>query len=189
MPRWVNLPNFLTLSRLLLAPWVVLAILSGRPTQAFVLFAVAAWTDVLDGAAARRFASATQAGAYLDPIADKCLLSGTFLALAAVHKAPWWAVAIILGRDLYILLAAALLVQFTPIRKFPPSRWGKLSTFAQIATVAVWMGRDLFQLQVLDSLSSVMLLACIALAFWSGFHYTWRAWRELRPAGHFPIPH
>ena len=82
MPPWINLPNLFTLVRLALAPFVMQAVLGGRPVTAFVLFALAAFTDYLDGAAARRLATATQAGAYLDPIADKCLLSGTFLALA-----------------------------------------------------------------------------------------------------------
>jgi cardiolipin synthase (CMP-forming) len=174
MPRWVNLPNCLTLLRLALAPLVVEAVLSGHPMLAFVLFVVAAWTDILDGAAARRFKTGTQVGAYLDPIADKCLLSGVFVALAAVHRVPWWVVGIIFGRDLYILLASLVMMQFTPIRKFPPSVWGKLSTFAQIITVGVWMGRDLFQLRVLDAPSSAMLWLCMALAIWSGLDYTWR---------------
>jgi cardiolipin synthase len=174
MPRWINLPNCLTLVRLALAPLVVEAVLSGRSWPAFVLFAVAAWTDILDGAAARRFKSFTQVGAYLDPIADKCLLSGVFVALAAAHRVPWWVVGIIFGRDLYILLAALVMMRFTPIRKFPPSVWGKLSTFAQIVTVAVWMGRDLFQLRVLDALSFAMLWLCAVLAVWSGLNYTWR---------------
>jgi cardiolipin synthase (CMP-forming) len=177
MWKWVNLANGLTLLRLVLAPFVVEAILSGRPWLAFVLFAVAAWTDILDGAAARRWHGSTRVGAYLDPVADKCLLSGVFLALAAVRRVPWWVVGVIFGRDLYILLAAVVLLQFTPLRSFPPSVWGKLSTFAQIVTVAVWMGRDLFQIEMLDVLSAAMLWVCVALAIWSGLHYTWRALR------------
>jgi len=177
MPSWVNLPNSLTLLRLAMAPFVIQAILAGRPMPALVLFAAAAWTDILDGAAARRLGVSTKVGAYLDPIADKCLLSGVFLALAWTHRVPWWAVGIIFGRDLYILLAALVMMQFTPVRNFPPSVWGKLSTFAQILTVALWMGRDLFQLEVLAALSSAMLWVCVALAIWSGLHYTWRGVR------------
>ena len=184
MPRWVNLPNCLTLLRLALAPVVIEEIVSGRSVAALAVFAVAAWTDILDGAAARRFHSNTKAGAYLDPIADKCLLSGVFLALAATHRVPWWVVAIIFGRDLYILLAALVLMQFTPIRSFPPSRWGKLSTFVQIATVALWMARDLLQLRVLDAVSVAMLWLCVALAVWSGAHYTWRGVRLMQTGGY-----
>jgi len=177
MPNWVNLPNCLTLLRLVMAPFIVEAILSGRAGLALTLFVAAAWTDILDGMAARHFHAGTKVGAYLDPIADKCLLSGVFLALAAARRIPWWVVYIIFGRDLYILLAALVMMQFTPIRNFPPSVWGKLSTFAQIVTVGVWMGRDLFQLAVLDAFSSAMLWLCAALAAVSGLHYTWRGVR------------
>jgi cardiolipin synthase (CMP-forming) len=174
MPSWVNLPNGLTLLRLLLAPFVVAAILVHQPSTAFLLFFVAGWTDVLDGWAARRLGISTQLGAYLDPIADKCLLSGVFLALGAVHQVPWWVVGIVFGRDIYIVVAAAILMRITPVRKFPPSVWGKLSTFAQIATVGIGMIGGLLQLRVLDVVSSVMLWLCAALALWSGLHYTWR---------------
>jgi cardiolipin synthase (CMP-forming) len=177
MPKWVNLPNSLTLLRLVLAPLVVAAILTHHPRTAFALFFVASWTDVLDGMAARRSGSSTQVGAYLDPIADKCLMSGCFLALAVVHQVPWWVVGIVLGRDVYILLAAAILMRFTGIRRFPPSVWGKLSTFAQIATVGIGMGGVVLQLPVLDAFSAAMLWVCAALALWSGLHYTWRGLR------------
>ena len=66
---------------------------------------MAALTDVIDGALARSYGLASQVGAYLDPIADKCLLSGIFLALGATGTVPWWFVAVVFGRDIYILLA------------------------------------------------------------------------------------
>ena len=99
MPRWFNLANFFTLIRLILIPYVIGAILSGHHSRALELFFVAAVTDVIDGTLARSYGMSTQAGAYLDPIADKCLLSGIFLALGAIGSVPWWFVAIVLGRD------------------------------------------------------------------------------------------
>src|SRR5689334_10199017 len=102
MPGWLNLPNLFTLARLLLTPFVIFAILDGRHTSALLLFALAGFTDFLDGFAARRLKLATQSGAYLDPIADKCLLSGVFLALAAARIVPSWVVILIFGRDLLI---------------------------------------------------------------------------------------
>ena len=90
MPSWVNPPNLLTLLRVILIPFIVSAILAGKHEFALVVFAVAAATDVLDGAAARQFGLTTQAGAYFDPIADKCLLSSVFLALAVARIVPWW---------------------------------------------------------------------------------------------------
>ena len=99
MPSWLNLPNLFTLLRLLLVPWIIMAILGGHPVLALALFAGAASTDILDGAAARHLGSSTQAGAYFDPIADKCLLSGVYLALAAAHIMPWWFVILVFARD------------------------------------------------------------------------------------------
>ena len=172
MPRWV--PNLLTILRLLLVPFVILAILGAHHTRALTLFAVAAITDVLDGAAARRFDLRSQTGAYLDPIADKALLSGVFLALAATGSLPWWVVAVIFGRDFYLLAAAAILLWLTPVRNFAPSSWGKTSTFVQIVTAILWMARNVLGTSAIDALSSAMLWPCAAFTIASGLHYTWR---------------
>ena len=173
VPRWMNLPNFFTLLRLISVPFIIEAILHGRHTLALALFSAAAFTDFLDGASARRFGIATQTGAYLDPVADKCLLSGVFLALAAAHIVPWWFVVLIFGRDLYILFGVAAIMVFTPLRRFPPSVWGKVSTFFQIMTAIVWMARNVLELRVLDALSPAILWASAASTAWSGLHYTW----------------
>jgi len=108
MPRWINAANLLTILRLVLVPFVVSAILDGRHFLALALFAGAAVTDLLDGAVARRFRLATPVGAWLDPVVDKCLLSGVFLALACAGTVPWWLVFLIFGRDLYILAGLQL---------------------------------------------------------------------------------
>ncbi len=167
MTRWLNAANLLTLLRLVLVPFVILAILDGRHTLALALFAGAALTDVLDGAVARRFRLATPAGAWLDPVADKCLLSGVFLALAGAGTVPWWLVGIIFGRDLYILAGAATVMLLTPVRKFPPSIWGKVSTLVQIVTAVAWMAGNVGG-------ARAMLWPCAAFTIWSGIHYTWR---------------
>jgi cardiolipin synthase (CMP-forming) len=180
MPRWLNLPNLFTLLRLVLTPFIVGDILNNRPSRALTLFLLAAFTDAIDGWLARISDSSTQLGAYLDPIADKILMSGIFLALGAAQFVPWWFVAIVFGRDLYLLLAVAAILALTKVRKFPPSRWGKLSTFVQIATAVTWMTRNLWPVQVLDSLASVMLWVCAGFTIWSGLHYTLRASRTLR---------
>jgi cardiolipin synthase len=167
MTRPVNAANLLTLLRLVLVPFVILAILEGRHSLALALFAGAALTDLLDGAVARRFRLATPAGAWLDPVADKCLLSGAFLALAAAGMMPWWLVGIVFGRDFYILAGAASVMLLTSVRKFPPSIWGKVSTFVQILTVVVSMAGYV-------GAARVMLWPCAAFTVWSGIHYTWR---------------
>jgi cardiolipin synthase len=132
MPVWVNLPNLLTLLRLLLVPVVVYEIAAGRYLLAGWLFGAAAFTDILDGAAARGMRVTSQVGAYLDPIADKCLLCGVYLALAWARLLPWWLVAIVFGRDIYLLAAVGVFMLLTPVRRFPPSVWGKVSTLVQI---------------------------------------------------------
>ncbi len=174
MPSWVNLPNLLTLLRLILIPFILQAVLAGRHEFALILFAVAASTDVLDGAAARRLGLTTESGAYFDPIADKCLLSGVFLALAVARIVPWWLAAVVLGRDLYILFGAVAVRVSTGVKQFPPSLWGKVSTFVQILTVGVWMARDAFPNPAFNSAASALIWACVAVTVWSGLHYTWR---------------
>ena len=180
MPAWVNLPNLLTLVRLLLVPVVVYYIVTGHATLAASLFGVAAFTDILDGAAARALRLTTPAGAYLDPIADKCLLSGVYLALAWAHLVPWWLVALIFGRDIYILAGVATVMLLTPLRRFPPSVWGKVSTFVQVSTAVLWMARNIFATRVLDDLSSAILWPCAAFTVWSGLDYTWKGFQALR---------
>jgi cardiolipin synthase len=174
MPRWFNPPNLLTLTRLLLVPFVIQSILDGHHFRALALFAAAAVTDVMDGALARRLDLATPAGAYLDPIADKCLLSGVFLAMALARIVPWWFVAVVFGRDIYILIAVAAIMLVTPIREFPPSVWGKVSTFVQILTAVACLAQNVLELRALSSFSSVILWPCLAFTVWSGIHYTWR---------------
>ena len=180
MPAWLNLPNLLTLSRLALTPFVIMAILEGRHVQALALFAVAGVTDFLDGIAARRLGAATPVGAYLDPIADKCLLSGVFLALAAARIVPRWVVAIVFARDLLILAGVAMVLLLTTVRRFPPSNWGKWSTFIQILTVVAWMARNAAQTPVLNSLAWLMLWPCVGLTIYSGLDYTVRGIRISR---------
>ena len=180
MPRWLNLANLFTLSRLVLTPFVVRAILDARHGRALLLFFIAALTDAIDGGLARGGSGVTQAGAYLDPIADKCLMSGVFLALGAARIVPWWFVAVVFGRDLYLLLAVVAILALTKVRKFPPSPWGKLSTFVQVATAVTWMARNVWQLQVMDAFASAMLWVCAASTIWSGLHYSLRGARALR---------
>jgi cardiolipin synthase len=177
---WLTLPNLFTLARLLLAPVVVWEILNRRPFAALCIFAAAAATDLIDGYLARHFGAATAAGAFLDPIADKLLLTGVYLALALARSVPWWLVGAIFGRDLLILAASAIALLATKLRAFPPSRWGKASTFFQIITAVCFLGRDALGWPVLSVLSAALVWPTLALTVWSGFHYGWRGVHLLR---------
>lgn len=174
MSAWLNLPNLFTFARLALTPFVITAVLDARHVTALAIFALAGLTDFLDGQAAPRLGITTQVGAYLDPIADKCLLSGVYLAMAGAGIVPWWVVAIIFGRDLLILAGVGIVLLFTNIRRFPPSIWGKASTMVQILTAVVWMTRNAFPSPGLDLLASLSLWPCVGLTIYSGLDYTRR---------------
>ncbi len=180
MRRWLTVPNLFTLARLVLAPIIVLEIVGHRAFDALALFAVAAATDAIDGYLARHFEAATPGGAFFDPIADKVLLAGVYLALAASGSVPWWLVVVIFGRDVLILAASAVALAATKLRAFPPSVWGKASTFFQILTAVTFLGRDGLGWPLLKTLAAVVIWPTLALTVWSGVDYGWRGARRLR---------
>ena len=165
-----NLPNLLTFVRLVLAPFVAADILHDHYGRAIILLFIAGFTDVIDGYLARHFAAATAAGAYFDPIADKIMLSVIYISLGFAGALPWWMVGVVFGRDVLILLMAGYGLLFTTVRKFPPSVWGKISTFFQIAAALVVMGAHAAIPAPVTLAVSLMLAATI----FSGLHYAWR---------------
>jgi cardiolipin synthase (CMP-forming) len=169
-----NVPNLLTLSRVALTPFVILAIRDARHVEALVLFFVAAFTDYLDGAVARRFKISTPAGAYLDPIADKLLLAGVYFALAWTRIVPRWLVGIIFGRDLFILAGVGIVMLRTSLRRFPPTVWGKLSTLVQISTAIAWMLRNAWPIPFFTTGATVLLYLCVFFTVCSGLDYARR---------------
>ena len=160
----------------MLAPFVAADILEGYYGRAIALAFFAGLTDVFDGLLARKMGESTPTGAYLDPIADKILLSAIYVALGVAHAIPWWMVAVVFGRDVLILGMAAYGILFTTIRKFPPSVWGKLSTFFQIsAALMVMCARAGFPAPV-----KLAVWLMVAATVWSGIHYAWRGIMLLR---------
>lgn len=135
-----HLPNLLTAARLALAPYLFFLMFRHRYSTIIPLFILIGITDVVDGFLARRYGASSRLGAYLDPIADKVLLSGTFLVLALTGAIEWWLTAVVLGRDVLILAAAGVLYFATARRNFPPSPWGKISTFVQIVFLCFQIG-------------------------------------------------
>jgi len=168
--------NFVTLLRLILAPLVAADIVHGHYGRAIILTFAAGFTDVIDGYLARRFGDTTKVGAYFDPIADKIMLSLIYVALGIAGAMPWWMVAIVFGRDILILGMSLYGLLFTSVRQFPPSVWGKLSTFFQIAAALIVMGdRDGIPVPLRLALSLM-----VAATVWSGVHYAWRGITLLR---------
>jgi len=134
------LPNLLTAARLALTPYLFWLMVRHEYRTIIPWFIVIGVTDVVDGFLARRFQASSRLGAYLDPIADKVLLSGTFLVLALTGAMETWLAVVVLGRDVLILAAAGVLYLATSRRNFPPSPWGKLSTFVQILFLCFQIG-------------------------------------------------
>src|SRR5258705_1121480 len=168
MPPWLNLANLFTFARLLAAPFAVQAILREQHGRALAIVLVAALTDTIDGALARRFGMATSAGAYFDPIVDKVFLSAVYFSLAIISTVPWWLVIEIFTRDVLILAASGVLLLMGR-RRFPPSVWGKASTFLQIALALAVMIRNASPgaAPPLD----ILVWAVAALTAFRGIHY------------------
>ena len=135
-----HLPNLLTAARLALTPYLFWLMVRHEYRTIIPWFIVIGVTDVVDGFLARRYQASSRLGAYLDPIADKVLLSGTFLVLALTGAMETWLAVVVLGRDVLILAAAGVLYLATGRRNFPPSPWGKLSTFVQILFLCFQIG-------------------------------------------------
>ena len=165
----------------MLAPIIWSAVWKRRHEAALILFGVAAASDAIDGYLARKLGSATPSGAYLDPIADKLLLSGIYLMLAAIGSLPWWLVGLILGRDLVILIGALVVLLITRARTFPPSVWGKASTLFQILTATAFLARNATHSQWLERVSALLIWPTAVLTLWSGLHYCWRGIRLVLP--------
>lgn len=175
-----NLPNLFTLARLVLAPFVASDILHNHYGRAIILLFIAGFTDVIDGFLARRLQSSTLAGAYFDPIADKIMLSVIYVSLGIAGALQWWMVGVVFGRDVLILAMAGYGLLFTSLRKFPPSVWGKISTFFQIAAALVVMGAR----AGIPAPVTLALSLMVAGTVISGLHYAWRGVVMLRQTSH-----
>jgi cardiolipin synthase len=128
-------PNQLTLLRMIFVPFIVIHLVEGRYLWALIVFVVAGFSDGLDGLLARSLHQQTLLGQYLDPIADKLLLSSMFLVLAILHRIPWKFTVVVFSRDISILAASAVLFAIAGLRNFRPSIFGKANTFSQICAV------------------------------------------------------
>jgi len=166
-------PNLLTLLRICLAPFLVAAILEGHYALSFILFIAAGLTDALDGLLARWLKQRSMLGHYLDPVADKLLLSTLFLVLLHKGLMPVTVTVLVFGRDVGILLVAALLYAAVGRREFHPSVFGKANTLAQIAAVAAVLLHQLTSAFWVVMFRRTALDATVALTIASGLHYAW----------------
>jgi cardiolipin synthase len=168
-----NAPNLLTLMRMCMAPFLVAAILGGHFLLSFILFVAAGLTDGLDGLLARVLKQRSVLGHYLDPVADKLLLSTLFLVLFYKGLMPGTVTVLVFGRDVGILLVSAILYAAVGRREFYPSIFGKANTLAQISAVAAVLLHQLTPALWVAALRTIALGATIALTVASGLHYAW----------------
>ncbi len=167
-------PNQLTFLRLCIIPFLVMAILDGHFKLAFALFALAGISDGLDGLLARMLHQRTMLGQYLDPVADKLLLSTLFLVLMHVGLIPRRVTVLVFSRDLGILVVGVLLMLTTKIRDFRPSIWGKANTVVQIIAVTCTLWVQFYSPPFLLGVKRGALAATFVFTLVSWFHYTWR---------------
>ena len=158
----LSLPNQLTMFRLLLLPFILIAMIYGWHKTALALFLVAAATDVIDGTIARRFGQKTELGAYLDPLADKLLLSSAFIAQAVIGAIPWWLTILVISRDVVILGTVAVIMLATPIRDFQPGSFGKLNTVVQATTISIVILNNAHPTELAVAVIGVLIWAAAA---------------------------
>ena len=174
----MNIPNLLTLFRILLVPIFVTLLIYGQTFYAFLAFMIAGVTDALDGFIARVFSQQTVLGAYLDPIADKLLLVTSYIVLAIIGIIPPWLAVLVISRDIFILIGVAVLFLNHKSFEIRPTLLGKVSTFFQLATVVIALSVAQPPLGLQPFLIGSIYLAA-ALTLLSGFHYTFLWVRQM----------
>ena len=165
-------PNQLTMLRLIFVPFIVNAVIDDNYGTALILFILAGISDGLDGVLARALKQRTRLGEYLDPIADKLLLSSLFFVLSIMHKIPWRVTVLVFSRDVGILVVAAVLYATTSLRDFRPSLFGKANTVTQIATLALVLLAEVYPAAWIVAFRQAGLWLTFGLTLISWLHYT-----------------
>jgi cardiolipin synthase len=172
-------PNLLTLLRLFIIPFLVIEILDANYTAAFALFLLAGASDALDGLLARWLSQRTTLGQYMDPIADKLLLSTLFVVFTHVGLMPRYVTVLVFSRDLGILLIATLLFATGTLRDFRPSLFGKLNTFMQIVALLSVLCQKVFAWHHLATMRDGLLQIIAVMAPLSAAQYAWIVIRRM----------
>jgi CDP-diacylglycerol---glycerol-3-phosphate 3-phosphatidyltransferase len=175
-PLGLGWANLISVARIVLAPVLVVLVLSEARTGAYLaaaLFVVGAVSDGVDGYLARRYETTSRLGQWLDPLADKILVTAPIVALTVVGRFPVWAALVIAVREFAVSLLRAWLG--TRDRSLPASWWGKLKTAAQMLVVPLYLLPDLGP--GVEDLRFGVLVVAVALTIWSGIDYFARALR------------
>jgi cardiolipin synthase len=171
----LNLPNFLTLVRILTIPVFLVMLSSDLYLEAFAVFVIGGLTDALDGAVARMTHQETALGTYLDPVADKLLVMSSFAVLGLTGAIPAWLAVLVIVRDVILLLGyVTIFFYFSERPEVQPSLVGKLNTLCQLVTIGTVLvllyNPDFLPRYVLTAL----ILATTATTVVSGFQYIYR---------------
>ncbi len=180
LSQLLTFPNQLTLLRMMFLPFIVNYLVDGKYKWALILFVIAGFSDGLDGLLARTLDQKTLLGQYLDPIADKLLLSTTFMVLSILHRIPWKFTVLVFSRDISILAASAVLYAIAGLRDFRPSIFGKANTFAQVAAVFFVMLLQIYPVRWVAIARLTFLRAVFAFTIISAIHYVILVGRRLR---------
>lgn len=178
-------PNLLTLLRLFIIPFLVINLLNHHNSTALALFVLAGLSDALDGQIARRWGQSTRLGQYLDPIADKLLLSTLFLTVTHMKLVPQYVTVLVFARDLGILLISTLLYATNTMRDFRPSILGKLNTLLQLAAVLLVLVEAVRPTEPWWTVRGSLLIAVAWLAPLSAAQYALIVTRQVSEADPF----
>jgi cardiolipin synthase len=177
--RPLTLPNFITLTRMAMVPFFVLAASNRDFRTALWILIVAGLTDAFDGYLARRMDMRSVIGAYLDPLADKMLITVAYITLTIPFGQqvviPLWLTILALFRDFLIMLVAFVLYLVEDLREFPPSPLGKATTFAQVLTIAVVLLANVTPIPWW--IPEACFYGSFGLVIVSGFNYIYRVSR------------
>ena len=165
----INIPNILTVMRILLTPLFVIFLLRDMFPFALLVFSIAAISDALDGLLARYFNQYSVLGAYLDPLADKLLLTSAFVSLAVLKIIPPWLTVIVLSRDILIVIGIAIFAIMDIPIEINPSLVSKFTTVAQLSTILLTLLNPTIQGAHIIKWSLFWITAGLTIS--SGLHY------------------
>ncbi len=181
-------PNQLTLLRMVFLPFIIIHLVNGRYFWALILFVLAGFSDGLDGLLARRLKQQTRIGQYLDPMADKLLLSTMFPVLSILHRIPWKYTVMVFTRDICIVVIGATLYIAAGLRDFRPSIFGKANTFAQVAAVFFVMLLMVDPMAWVAIAAKTFLRATFLFTIVSALHYVLLVGQRMRAMNHAETP-
>lgn len=174
-----TVPNQITFLRLGFLPFFLMLIAYDHYRWALLVLVISGLSDGFDGLLARSLNQRSALGAYLDPIADKLLLSSSFVLLAFKNQLAWWLTIIVLSRDVLMLIVAVVILLTSGYRPFPPSIFGKLTTATEIILVFLVVLGAAYPQYRLAGLNHVLIYAVSVLSIVSGFHYSFTTARHL----------